>query len=128
MTRDQFHSLLQHVYFDNIDKGDAAAAAEAFVEDTRWVHTQVWEHDGHTRRHSDELNGRDAVRDFLAKRITEMQVVGITHRVHDVILDGNTGAFRASVVGSDGSKSKPFFGWVELEGGRIATYIIAPEL
>lgn len=128
MTKDNFYSLLQHTYFDNIDKADAAAAAEAFAEHARWVHTQVWEHDGHTRRHSDELHGRDAIRDFLAKRISEMQVVGITHRVNHVILDGNAGAFRAAVIGPDGEESKPFFGWVELDGERITTYIVAPEI
>ena len=123
---DLLYELLQHTYFDGIDNADANKAVEAFNEDVEWVHTQVWEHDGHDRRHTDTLYGRDSVRDFLAGRIGEMQVEGIVHKVKKVLCDGRSGAFRAEVIGPDGD-ALPFFGWVEFTDGKISTYIIHPE-
>lgn len=118
--------LLQHTYFDNIDRGDASSAVEAFNDDAEWVHTQVWEHDGHSRNRVDTINGKESIRTFLAARVGEMQVEGIEHKVHSVLSDGKSGAFRAHVVGRSGD-ALPFFGWVELENGKISTYIIHPE-
>lgn len=126
MTNDQLYELLQDIYFDNIDIADATAAVEAFHEDVEWVHTQVWEHDGHDRSKTDVLHGRESVREFLANRIEEMQVEGIKHKVRKVIADGETGAFRAEVVGPT-KESLAFFGWVELRDGKISTYIVIPE-
>lgn len=120
------HELLQHRYFDGIDDADADRAVQVFNEDAEWVHTQVWEHDGHDRRHTDTLRGRKAIHEFLARRIGEMQVVGIRHKVHAVLCDGRSGAFRAEVIGPGGD-ALPFFGWVELRDGLISTYIIHPE-
>ena len=118
--------LLQRTYFDGIDTGDATAAVAALHEDVEWTHTQVWEHDGHTRGTADSLHGRDSVREFLAARIGEMQVEGIKHRVKQVITEGDAGAFRAEVMGPTGV-SLPFFGWVEIQDGQIITYIVGPE-
>jgi hypothetical protein len=125
-SSDQLYQLLQHTYFDGIDNADADKAVEVFNEDALWVHTQVWEHDGHDRRHTDTLNGRTSIHDFLAPRISEMQVEGIVHKVKKVLCDGKSGAFRAEVIGKNGV-ALPFFGWVELENGKISTYIIHPE-
>ncbi len=125
-SSDALYDLLQHTYFDGIDNADAEKAVEAFNEDAEWVHTQVWEHDGHDRRHTDTLHGRKTIHEFLARRIGEMQVVGIKHNVHTVLSDGKSGAFRAHVVGPTGD-ALPFFGWVELENNKISTYIIHPE-
>lgn len=120
------YSLLQETYFDNIDAGDAAAAVEAMHENVEWVHTQVWEHDGHSSRHTDTLDGREAVREFLAGRIDEMQSVGIEHKIRETVHEGDRGAFRAAVVGPDGD-ALPFLGWVELTDGTVSKYIVAPE-
>jgi ketosteroid isomerase-like protein len=125
-ARDELYRLLQTIYFDSIDQGDATAAVDAFDEDVEWVHTQVWEHDGHDRSKTDTLRGRASVREFLAARINEMQVEGIQHRLRQVIADGRQGAFRAEVVGPTGT-SRPFLGWVELTDGKISTYIVTPE-
>ncbi len=125
-SSDALYDLLQHTYFDGIDNADAEKAAGAFNENAEWVHTQVWEHDGHDARHTDTLQGRKAIHEFLAHRIGEMQVVGIKHHVHKVLCDGKSGAFRAEVIGPDGD-ARPFFGWVELENHKISTYIIHPE-
>lgn len=119
------YHLLQETYFDSIDAGDAEAAVTALHEDVEWVHTQVWEHDGHTGRETDTLDGREAVRSFLADRIEEMQVEGIEHKIRDVVGHGDTGAFRAEVVGSDDT-TKPFLGLVELTDGEISTYVVSP--
>ena len=124
-TTDQLHDLLQGIYFDGIDNADASAAAEAMHEDVEWIHTQVWEHDGHSRSQTDTLHGRDSVREFLAARIKEMQVEGIKHQLRKVITEGDTGAFRAEVVGPAGV-SATFFGWVELKDKKIITYIVGP--
>jgi hypothetical protein len=123
---DLLYELLQHTYFDNIDKANAKGAVEAFNKDALWVHTQVWEHDGHDRRHTDTINGRNSIYDFLAPRISEMQVEGIVHKVNKVLCDGKSGAFRAEVIGKD-KVALPFFGWVELDDDKISTYIIHPE-
>jgi ketosteroid isomerase-like protein len=125
-ARDELYRLLQTIYFDSIDQGDAAAAVDAFDEDVEWVHTQVWEHDGHDRSQTDTLRGRASVREFLAARISEMRVEGIQHRLRQVIADGRLGAFRAEVVGPTGTY-RPFLGWVELTDGKISTYIVTPE-
>lgn len=126
ISSDALYDLLQHIYFDGIDNADAEKAAGAFNENAEWVHTQVWEHDGHDGRHTDILQGRKTIHEFLARRIGEMQVVGIKHNVHKVLSDGKSGAFRAEVIGPDGD-ALPFFGWVELENNKISTYIIHPE-
>jgi ketosteroid isomerase-like protein len=124
-TTAQLHDLLQRIYFDGIDNADAGAAAEAMHEDVEWIHTQVWEHDGHSRSKTDTLHGRDSVREFLAARIKEMQVEGIKHQLRKVITEGDTGAFRAEVVGPAGV-FLAFFGWVELKDKKIITYIVGP--
>jgi ketosteroid isomerase-like protein len=126
-ARDELYRLLQSIYFDAIDRADAATAVDAFDEDVEWVHTQVWEHDGHDRSKTDTLRGRESVREFLAARISEMQVEGIQHRVREVISDGRIGAFRAEVVGPAG-RSMPFLGWVEITDGKISSYIVTPLL
>ena len=66
------------------------------------------------------------MRDFLARRIPDMQNESIRHRVTCVILEGDVGAFRAEVRGSKG-KSMRFLGWVELTEDRISKYIVGPE-
>ena len=71
-----FH-LLQDIYFDNIDTAKADEASEAMHNDVRWVHNQVWEHDAHKSNIRDAFNGRKEVREFLRKRIVEMQIEGI---------------------------------------------------
>lgn len=123
---DELLELLQGTYFDSIDGGDAETAVTAMHEDVEWVHTQVWEHDGHTGSTTDTHSGRDEVFEFLDGRIGEMQVEGIEHKVRDTVYEDGRGAFRAEVVGPDGS-TQPFMGWVELTDGKISTYIVGPE-
>lgn len=118
--------LLQKTYFDGIDGADADKAASALHDDIHWAHTQVWEHHGHDRKRPDALKGRAAVHAFLAKRIGDMQEEGIEHKVRQAVCDGEKGAFRAEVVGPTG-KAIAFFGWVEIQDGKIKTYIVGPE-
>ena len=129
MTRnDQEHlfHLLQDIYFDNIDTAKADEAAEAMHNDVRWVHNQVWEHDAHKTNIRDTLNGQKEVREFLRKRIVEMQIEGIIHKVENVVSDGKLGAFKVNVIGTDKSK-KPFFGLVELKDDKIIYYRVLPQ-
>ena len=121
-----FH-LLQDIYFDNIDTAKAAEASEAMHNDVRWVHNQVWEHDAHKSNIRDAFNGRKEVREFLRKRIVEMQIEGIIHKVENVVSDGKLGAFKANVIGKDKSK-KPFFGLVELKDDKIIYYRVLLSL
>ena len=118
--------LLQDIYFDNIDTAKADEASEAMHDDVRWVHNQVWEHDGHKSSTKDVLEGRNEVREFLRKRVIEMQVEGIIHKVENVVSDGKLGAFKANVIGTDKSK-KPFFGLVELKDDKIIYYRVLPQ-
>ena len=90
-----------------------------------WIHTQVWEHDGHDSSYVDNLNGREAVKFFLTERVKEMQVEGIIHKVNKVVTDGVSGAFQASVIGTDGTE-KSFFGWVETKDEKISSYRVMP--
>jgi hypothetical protein len=125
MTTEKLFYLLQCVYFDNIDKAKANEAVEAMHDSIEWIHTQVWEHDGHDSSYVDNLNGREAVRIFLTERVKEMQVEGIIHKVNKVITDGVSGAFQASVIGIDGTE-KSFFGWVETKDEKISSYRVIP--
>lgn len=127
VTNEKLLELLQDKYFAGVDGGDADAAVEAMHEDVIWAHTQVWVHDGHDRSKPDVLHGREEVRQFLADRIGQMQVVGIKHKVRHVVTDGKSGAFRAEVVGPSG-ESKAFFGWVEISDGKISNYEVGPIL
>lgn len=125
VTSDELFELLQSTYFDSIDTGDAETAVTAMHEDVEWVHTQVWEHDGHTSDQTDVFNGRQAVFEFLDDRIGEMQGVGIEHKVQDTVAADGKGSFRARVVGPDGGEAA-FLGWVELTDGKISKYMVAP--
>ena len=122
---DHLMYLLQDTYFDNIDTAKGDEASEAMHNDVRWVHNQVWEHDAHKNNIRDVLNGRKEVREFLRKRIVEMQIEGIIHKVENVVSDGKLGAFKANVIGTDKSK-KPFFGLVEIKDDKIIYYRVLP--
>ena len=117
--------LLQNIYFDNIDNANADAAVEAMHDSIEWIHTQVWEHDGHDSSYVDNLNGRESVKKFLTERVKEMQAEGIVHKVNKVITDGISGAFQASVIGKGGTE-KSFFGWVEIKDQKISSYRVMP--
>lgn len=126
MTDQELLELLQGTYFDNIDTGHPELAIHAFTEDVEWIHTQVWEHDGHDRSTIDTLSGTDQVFALLQGRVPEMQTIQIEHKVRKALCDGESGAFRAEVVGP-GGPDKAFIGWVELRGGKISKYVVYPE-
>ena len=126
ITSERLLYLLQEIYFDNIDSARAEEAAEAMHESIEWIHTQVWEHDGHDSSYIDKLKGREAVKEFLIERVKEMQVEGIIHKVNKVLTDGSSGAFQASVIGVNGEK-KSFFGWVEVKDEKIISYKVMPN-
>ncbi|WP_027948803.1 nuclear transport factor 2 family protein [Haliea salexigens] len=126
MTPEELHAHLQHVYFDNVDTANPAGAVLAFTRDMHWQHTQVWPHDGHDSRHTDHLHGRAALLEFMQTRVKEMQVIRIRHRVDEVIVQGDRGAFRASVLDPSG-RSLGFLGWIELSDGLIHRYLVVPE-
>tara|TARA_Y100001970_G_C14043858_1_gene755261 strand:- start:127 stop:534 length:408 start_codon:yes stop_codon:yes gene_type:complete len=123
---DHLMYLLQDIYFNNIDTAKANEASEAMHDDVRWVHNQVWEHDAHKSSIKDTLTGKDEVRKFLQKRVIEMQVEGIIHKVDNVVSDGKLGAFKANVIGTDKTK-KPFFGLVEIKDNKIIYYRVLPQ-
>jgi len=122
----QLFHLLQNIYFDNIDNSEADEAVEAMHPKVRWVHNQVWEHDGHRSEVRDILEGREAVRDFLSKRVIEMQQEKIVHKVNSVSSNGELGAFQADVIGPDKTK-RPFFGLVKIKEDRIFYYRVLPK-
>tara|TARA_Y100001970_G_C13960474_1_gene712872 strand:+ start:298 stop:699 length:402 start_codon:yes stop_codon:yes gene_type:complete len=125
INEDYLFYLLQTIYFDNIDNANASNAVEAMHDSVKWIHTQVWEHDGHSSDYVDNLNGIKAVKEFLTERVKEMQIEGIKHKVNKVLTDGISGSFQADVIGRDGVK-KPFFGWVEIKDKKIISYKVLP--
>ncbi len=64
--------------------------------------------------------------EFMQARVKEMQVIKIRHRVDEVIVTGDRGAFRACVLDPSG-RSLNFLGWVELRDGLIQRYVVVPE-
>lgn len=126
ITAEDLYELQQEKYYDAIDRGDADAAVEALHEDVVWKHTQVWQHDGHTSDETDVLHGREAVREFLAERIPDMQGVDINHEVLKTVSDGESGAFYGQVVGPEGT-TRGTIAWFEFEDGKIKKYINTPE-
>ena len=95
INEDYLFYLLQTIYFDNIDNANADNAVKAMHDSVQWIHTQVWEHDGHSSDFIDNLNGLKAVNEFLTERVKEMQVEGIKHKVNKVLTDGVSGSFQA---------------------------------
>ena len=122
----QLFYLLQKIYFDSIDNSKADEAVEAMHPEVRWVHNQVWEHDGHRSEVTDILEGRESVKEFLRRRVIEMQKEGIIHKVNSVSSNGELGAFQADVIGPDETK-KPFFGLVKVKEGKIYYYRVLPK-
>ena len=112
INQNELHSLLQNIYFDNIDSVNAKGASKAMHENVEWIHTQVWEHDGHDASNIDILRGRKSVEDFLEGRVYEIQKENDVNKF-------------VNVVGEDGTL-KPFFGWVEIEDKKIILYKVIP--
>ena len=125
INKEKLFSLLQNDYFDNIDNNNPEGVYAAMHENVKWIHTQVWEHDGHDGSEVDVLTGQKSVIDFLKKRVPEMQIEGIEHKVDKVLTDGKSGSFLANVIGKDGTL-KPFFGWVEIADEKIILYRVMP--
>lgn len=125
INKEKLFSLLQNDYFDNIDNNNPEGVSAAMHENVEWIHTQVWEHDGHDSSEVDVLKGQKSVIEFLKRRVPEMQIEGIEHKVDKVITDGESGSFLANVIGKDGTL-KPFFGWVEIADEKIILYRVMP--
>ena len=101
VNEDYIFYLLQTIYFDNIDNANASDAVEAMHDSVEWIHTQVWEHDGHSSDYVDNLNGRKAVKEFLTERVKEMQIAGIKHKVNKVLTNGISGSFHLGILKLD---------------------------
>ncbi len=126
LSTEELYRLLQEIYFDSIDDGDAETAISVMHEDVEWVHTQVWEEDGQTSQKTDIITGREDIFKFLYSRVGEMKDKGIEHTIRDIVAADGKGSFRADIVELDGN-TIPFLGWVELTEGKISKYIVAPE-
>ena len=74
INREKLFSLLQNDYFDNIDNNNPEGVYAAMHENVKWIHTQVWEHDGHDSSGVDVLTGQKSVIDFL-KRISFFKLI-----------------------------------------------------
>jgi ketosteroid isomerase-like protein len=124
-TRERALELLQATYYDSIDRGDMATAAAAMHEDVLWTHVQVWEHHGYRRESgASELRGRAAVEAFLAERRQKLAEAGIRHKLRDLVLEGDKGAFIGAVEGP--GPDKLFLVWFEIKDDRIWRYHLRP--
>lgn len=124
-TRHRALELLQATYYDSIDRGDMAGAAAAMHEEVLWTHVQVWEHHGYVRaRGPSELRGRQAVEDFLAERRERIAEANIRHKVRELVLEGDKGAFLGAVEGP--GPDRHFMVWFEIRDDRIWRYHLRP--
>ena len=118
-----FH-LFQNVYYANVDRGDMAAATEAFHPDVDWSHAQVWAHHEFARGNAHSLRGRQAVHEFLAARVPQLREARITHHVREMVMVGDRGAFLGAVEGPGATKE--FMVWFELRDGLVSRYTLRP--
>lgn len=125
-TRERVLELMQQTYYENIDRGDMVTATSALHEDVEWSHAQVWAHHGFARGEATVLAGRAAVCAYLSARIEQLRESGITHRVLELIVDGDRAAFIGRVTGPDGITTKDFLVWIEVRDDRIARYLLRP--
>ena len=121
--------LLQQTYYDGIDAGDMALAASALHPDIDWSHAQVWRHDDlglggepHVQQH----HGAAAIRTFLDGVKPHLAAAQIRHRITDLVIDGERGAFLGSVVSRTDDRSVPFLVWFELTDGLMSRYTLRP--
>lgn len=117
--------LLQARYYDGIDSGDMERAAAACTDDIVWSHEQVWAHHEFERKEASALSGSAAILEFLTARKTQLAESGIQHKVRDLVVDGDRGAFVGYVLGPDGSE-KEFMVWFELRDGLMSRYELRP--
>jgi ketosteroid isomerase-like protein len=125
MTRDQAVQLLQGTYYDGIDAGDMKRAAAALHEDVEWSHAQVWAHHEFNRGEPATLRGRESVQAFLRQRVQQLAEARISHKIRDLIFDGQRGAFIGYVRGPDATE-KDFLVWFEIRDRKIARYLLRP--
>src|SRR5690349_13690043 len=110
--KDAVLGLFQAQYYDSVDAADMESAVLALHEDVEFNHVQVWQRTD-LELGASTLRGRSAVRDFLIAARPKLAQARIRHRVRDLVLDGERGAFIAAVEGEDGNEA-PFVVWFEL--------------
>lgn len=120
----QARHLFQTIYYGHVDKGDMDTAVMAFHPDVDWSHAQVWAHHGFARGEATQLHGREAVRELLGRRVSELKDAGITHHVRDIVMEGSKGAFIGAVEGP--GPDRPFMVWFEMQDGLVSRYVLRP--
>lgn len=118
-------NLLQHTYYDSIDRGDPEAATAALHDEVEWSHAQVWAHHEFQRGQPTHMRGRAEVAAFLAQRRDQLRAANIRHRVRDLVCEGHRGAMLGYVLGPDGTEQS-FMVWFELRDEKIGRYLLRP--
>jgi hypothetical protein len=124
LTKAAVLALFQNTYYDAIDSSDMAAAVTALHEDVEFNHVQVWQRTD-LELGATAIHGRAAVHDFLEGAKAKLSEAKIRHRIQELVLDGDHGAFTAAVEGEDG-EAAPFLVWFELRDGLIGRYVVRP--
>jgi hypothetical protein len=123
-TQDDVLELFQRRYYDHIDAGDMDGAVAALHDAVEFNHVQVWQRTD-LELGATAIHGRAAVHAFLTGAKAKLAEAAIRHRIRDVVVDGDRGAFTAAVVGADGEQA-PFLVWFELRDGLVGRYIVRP--
>lgn len=103
-------------YLGALEDGDYAEAAAQFTEDVEYRHPL----------REEPILGRDALRRFFAEeRASEEGADALLHEVHDTVVEGSKYAVQGTVSG--GGRESLFVAYFEVEEGRIAYYVPAPN-
>jgi hypothetical protein len=124
LAKDAVLSLFQERYYDAIDSSDMAAAVTALHEDVEFNHVQVWQRTD-LELGATAIHGRAAVHAFLDGARAKLAEAGIRHRIDDLVVEGDRGAFTAAVSDEHG-EAAPFLVWFELRDGLVSRYIVRP--
>jgi hypothetical protein len=125
-SKERAYELLQTTYYDSIDRGDIATAASALHEDVDWSHSQVWKRTDFGLGVAEQFHSRAEVEGFLGGLKDKLAEARIKHRVREIVMEGDHGAFLGYVEGQETGEQAPFMVWFELKDDRVSRYTLRP--
>ncbi|NGP09497.1 nuclear transport factor 2 family protein [Rhodococcus sp. 14C212] len=127
-AKEQALELFQTCYYDAIDRGNASAAVSIFTHDVYWSHLSAWQSDelGFSLTDLDQFYTREDVLKFLSVACPNVVESGLRHLIHDLVADGDRGAFICEVTSNKKPDVARFLVWYELAGSRVSRYLMRP--
>jgi ketosteroid isomerase-like protein len=103
-------------YLMALEDADYAEAAAQFTEDVEYCHPL----------REEPIIGRAALRRFFAEeRASKEGADALLHEIQNTVVEGSKYAVQGAVSG--GGRESLFVAYFEVEGGRIAYYVPAPN-